>query len=70
MKAKTESWTRIRFDLPEDCIRALRVRAVHEKVYPRDIVILALDRYLAENSKSTEAAGNPGIAGNGVNKES
>lgn len=38
----------IKFDLPEEYVRAVRVRAGFDNVNPRDIVMLALDKLLAK----------------------
>lgn len=38
--------TRIKFDLPNAYIRAINVRAAYYDLYPRDIVMEALDAYL------------------------
>ncbi len=46
--ADESSTQRIKFDLPEAYARAVRARAAYDGVYPRDVVIAALDAYLGE----------------------
>ncbi|MGE3407586.1 MAG: hypothetical protein AB7I37_12275 [Pirellulales bacterium] len=41
----------IKFDLPDAYARALRARAAYEGIYPRDVIIAALDVHLARELK-------------------
>src|SRR5689334_16168376 len=41
-----EPTQRIKFDLPESYARAIRARAAYDGVYPRDVIVAALDAYL------------------------
>lgn len=45
--AKSDT-TRIKFDLPPDYIRAIHVRAAYDDAYPRDLIMKALDAFLAK----------------------
>ena len=46
--SKEIKYVPIKFDLPEEYVRAVRVRAGFDNVNPRDIVMLALDKFLAK----------------------
>lgn len=46
--AKDVKTVPMKFDLPEAYVRAVRVRAGFDNVNPRDIVMLALDKFLAK----------------------
>lgn len=48
----------MRFDLPEAYIRAVRMRAAEDGIYPRDVLIAALDRHLAANTPATDRDAN------------
>lgn len=46
---------RIKFDFPEVYVRAIRVRAGFDGVHQRDVVLAALDQYLAKELEETRA---------------
>lgn len=46
--AKDVIYVPIKFDLPEEYVRAVRARAGIDNVNPRDVVVLALDQFLAK----------------------
>ena len=46
--AKDTKYVPIKFDLPEEYVRAVRARAGFENVNPRDIVMLALNGILGK----------------------
>jgi hypothetical protein len=46
--AKETEVQRIKFDLPENYVRAIRARAAYDGVYPRDVVMAALEVHLAK----------------------
>ncbi len=55
--AKNVVYIPIKFDLPEEYIRAVRARAGIDNVNPRDVVVLALDQFLAkEVAEARQAA--------------
>lgn len=46
--AKDAKYIPIKFDLPEEHVRAVRARAGIDNVNPRDIVVLALNSFLSK----------------------
>lgn len=46
--AKSEDSQRIKFDLPPDYIRAIHVRAAYDGIYPREVIVQSLDKFLSK----------------------